>query len=302
MIYQDFDESLASAANALDLLDDAEVAAWDVWTDVQRAAALTQALAGRSVRVDALDLPATIIRVGGREITWLHQAYDTETIPLFPLPSHRVLPFDPVRLASLTAAYEHLYRNHPDAFDLVTTFSPVLVWAELRPEFKGKDVQITSSSFPAMPLVSFISDKALCHLPPTNVSERPDPRILAENLLHEAIHQRVNLTLLTRPIFREGFDAARAPKIPIAWRANSVARNQSWELDRTLHAICVYKGVVGYRERELRDAGLPADLQAFLGAAALAGSHALTYLVRHFSEHTAVLEAEGMRVFAAAAN
>ena len=145
-------------------------------------------------------------------------------------------------------------------------------------DFKGQDSQITSSSFPVLPLCVFISDKALHHIPPNSISQEPSYRFLAENLYHEAVHQAVNMNLLIHEIFIEDYDSAKSPKVEIPWRYNQVKRNQYWELDRTFHATVVYSQVIQYRLAQLNDLNLiPFEREAF-EEATKAGIEAATYL------------------------
>lgn len=235
----------------------------------------------------------TKLKVGSSEFIWVHGDLPAAIQESLPITSHRIAGFSKSRFEFLKAAYEHLRINHPGAFDLVANFSPVITWAELKPEFLGKDSLITSSSFPALPLVSWISDKALRHIPPNNISDQPEVHILAENIFHEAIHQRVNLTLLTREIFVDDFEASTAPKLPIAWRSNQSSRQQNWELDRVLHAIFVYSGLVEYRGTE-RSRGDHAAIQAgFLDRALSSGRDALNYLIRGLFSHGEWFTSEG---------
>jgi hypothetical protein len=211
-----------------------------------------------------------------------------------PFESHQVAEDAEAQLDCLHAAIERIARYHASLYSTFTTFVRNIVWMELVPGYKGKDTLITSVSFLTVPFSIFLSKKALLHIPPNTVMDRPSVRFLTENLVHEAIHQQVNVTLLERDILREDYSSITSPKIPITWRMNQgIVRNQSWEIDRTLHATAVYITLMTCRRTEL---GLLTedDFESHSFRQALcAGMSALDYLSAELLKHKAQFTALG---------
>lgn len=106
--------------------------------------------------------------------------------------------------------------------------------------------QITSATFPVFPFCSFFSERATFHLPPFYENKKNKKYILSENIYHEAIHQSVNLAILTGEILNPEFNYKTSNKINIPWR------NKFWELDRVLHATFVYGHLIQYRTDALK--------------------------------------------------
>lgn len=131
----------------------------------------------------------------------------------------------------------------------ITTFA-VLEWV---PSDSSDEPQLTSCSLPDVPLCAFLTERASRHIPPLTLAEAPSPRHTAENIYHEAVHQMVNVKLLTEGLLPEDYDAQTGPRVPIYWRADSIERNRQWELDRVLHAAAVYVHLLDWRARELAD-------------------------------------------------
>lgn len=124
---------------------------------------------------------------------------------------------------------------------------------------------LTSITIPTFPMASFFSANAQRHLAPAALTDAPDIAVLSENLLHESVHQNVNITILERDIFPDSFDPQTARKIEIPWRQTAKeTRNRFWEIDRCLHAFAVYVGVLPYRVAIAQDAGqTPSTKDAF---------------------------------------
>lgn len=115
---------------------------------------------------------------------------------------------------------------------------------------------VTSCSLPDFPLATFISSRAFVHIPPLSVGAW-STRHCAENLFHESVHQAVNHLLLTKPIFIDDYDSAISPRVEISWRATAQEeRNRAWEIDRVLHAACVYSHLLRWRAAELTSSAL----------------------------------------------
>lgn len=210
-----------------------------------------------------------------------------------PIQSHEIVKTTPKIENIVTTALQHLQKNHFYAYELIKEFVHSIVYVKLKTDFTGQDSQITSSSFPIMPLSIFISDKAGFHIPPNNISKDISHRFVAENIYHEAIHQVINMNILLFDIFNENFDSKYSPKIEIPWRYNQVKRNQYWELDRAYHATIVYSRVLRYRINELRDESLLAFEKNIFEGAVKSGVDAVTHLIKSLEQYKSYFSANG---------
>lgn len=142
--------------------------------------------------------------------------------------------------------------------------------------------QLTGLTVPPFPLTSFFSENALHHLAPAAISERRDIAILAENLLHESVHQRMNLTILERPVFRDSFDSAQAPRAAVPWHSDSAdERDRHWETDRCLHAFSVYVRLCTFRRYCVSNMSLHPETQRVFEQAIDQSRVPLSYLSSH---------------------
>lgn len=78
---------------------------------------------------------------------------------------------------------------------------------------------------------------ATIFLSPTPLS---GPWLAAEALLHEAAHKKLSDLVLTRPIFRTGFDSSTAPTVSALWNRDLSWNPAAWSADRALFAFHVY--------------------------------------------------------------
>ena len=62
----------------------------------------------------------------------------------------------------------------------------------------------------------------------------------AEALLHEAAHKKLSDLVLTRSVFREGFDSEQANVIRATWNRHLSWNSANWSTDRALFAFHVY--------------------------------------------------------------
>lgn len=199
------------------------------------------------------------------------------------LRGHRLAAEPTAAIDVLRKALE-LIAGRPNAIDLVHRFVTTFVWVEGLPD-RGSEPALTSCSLPDLPLAAFISNTALRHIPPTTVADVPSVRYLAENVYHEAVHQYVNYRILTEGLFVDHYDSRSSPKIPIAWRSRSVARNRAWELDRVLHAATVYAQLLDWRWHELATGTLTEDERTSISAAARDAVEASRFLAEALTQH-----------------
>jgi len=226
---------------------------------------------------------AEVVTVAGHDLAWI-TAMPRELWDELPLAGHEIAPPTDCRRTALGGAVEHLVDRHPHGAALFRTFVHGLVWVDLAEG--ANQTLLTSSSLPVLPYWVFVSRKSQRHIPPNTVAQTPSVRFLAENLYHEAIHQVVNINLLTADVFLPEFDSATAPRIEIPWRAaGGDVRNQFWELDRTLHAVTVYRHLLAFRAVELDDPALSPEERACFETAAAAGREAFEYLVGALRHH-----------------
>jgi hypothetical protein len=147
----------------------------------------------------------------------------------------------------LGSAFDLLASVDEDHFQSVANGIDTLIPVQLRKNCVVS-TPLTSITVPSFPLSSFFSRNALRHLAPSALTEKDSVAVLAENLLHESVHQRVNLTIIERSVMMDGFSSATSSKIEIPWRKTAAEeRNRAWELDRCLHAFAVYVGVFPFR-------------------------------------------------------
>jgi hypothetical protein len=245
------------------------------------------------------------VSVGDLSVLWLDEDPLDAVSPHLPLDDHRPLPHTAELRALLTGALAHLSTFAP-AKALFGEFVRVTSLVELKPEARGRSSLVTTSSFPVLPFCVFLSERSTRQLPPRAVGRTPSPRVFAENLYHEAIHQALNVHLLLNDILVPTYDSATSPKIDIYWREledfsgdESVpAGHQQWELDRVLHACVVYALVLEYRLRQLADPGLLPFERALFEEATRTSVEAVSYLSTAMNQQDGFLTPDGKRMTA----
>ncbi|AXE23540.1 hypothetical protein C0216_08755 [Streptomyces globosus] len=236
-------------------------------------------------------LGSDTVNVAGTAFDWFDGTLHEQLAREINLGNYDIAEHTVARRTALTRALERLASVHPDGFARVREFVRGLLWVSLKPD--AGISSLTSSSDPALPYVIVFSGKAQLHIPPNTVSTEPSPRFLAENILHEGVHQSVSFHVLTHQVFADGYSSQTSPKIEIAWRASQgVERNQFWEVDRTFHATCVYNQLLRFRRTELDRDDLTANERACFQAAYDEGMPAVRYLMgqlellgEHFTAH-----------------
>ena len=71
----------------------------------------------------------------------------------------------------------------------------------------------------------------------------------AEALLHEASHKKLSDIVLTRSVFRDGFDSEKANLIRALWNRDMSWNSANWSTDRALFAFHVYVHLALFFER-----------------------------------------------------
>ncbi|MGW5342889.1 hypothetical protein [Streptomyces sp. NPDC004050] len=223
-------------------------------------------------------LSSDSVDVAGARFDWFGAKLPEPIAREINLAGYEIVEHTNERREALTQALERLTSAHPEGFARVKEFVRGLLWVGLKTGVRISS--LTSSSDPALPYVIVFSEKARYHIPPNTVSREPSYLFLAENLLHEAVHQSVSFHVLQHQVFADGYSSKTSPKIEIAWRATQgVARNQFWEVDRAFHATCVYNQLLRFRQTELDCDDLTANERASFQAAYDEGMPAVRYLL-----------------------
>ncbi|MEU6755541.1 hypothetical protein [Streptomyces sp. NPDC046685] len=236
-------------------------------------------------------LASDLVHVSGTAFDWFDADLPAQIADEINLSNYEIVEHTVERHAALTQALERLAAVHPESFARVREFVRGFLWVGLKPGVRTSS--LTSSSDPALPYVIVFSEKARHHIPPNTVSDEPSHLFLAENLLHEAVHQSVSFHVLQHQVFADGYDSKTSPKIEIAWRATQgEARNQFWEVDRAFHATCVYNQLLRFRRTELDRDDLTSNERTHIQAAYDEGMPAVRYLMaqlelqaEHFTAH-----------------
>jgi hypothetical protein len=167
-----------------------------------------------------------------------------------PLKDHCLLAPETRDKDCFRAAFTYLDLYHPELGAQTRDFLQALALVDRPPNGASQETCLTSVSVPDLPFCSFFSRKALRHIAPHFVVHTPDISFLAENLYHESLHHRVSLNLLENDILQPDYHSRLSPKVAIPWREKALSNVHFWELDRVLHAFCVYVGLLPYRQRE----------------------------------------------------
>ncbi|MEU4953131.1 hypothetical protein [Streptomyces lavendulae] len=223
-------------------------------------------------------LASDLVHVASTAFDWFDSDLPRQIADEINLSNYEIVEHTVERHAALIQALERLATVHPDGFARVHEFVRGFLWVGLKPGVRTSS--LTSSSDPALPYVIVFSDKARHHIPPNTVSDEPSHLFLAENILHEGVHQSVSFHVLQHQVFADDYDSKTSPKIEIAWRATQgEARNQFWEVDRAFHATCVYNQLLRFRRAELDRDDLTASERASFQAAYNEGMPAVQYLM-----------------------
>jgi hypothetical protein len=212
-----------------------------------------------------------------------------------PFPLERCIDVLDEHLIYVQRGIEHLASAYPIGFDCFRRFVRLLTWLQPSPELTH-DPEITSASFPSLPLWIFFSNRATVHIAPSAIGTRPSPRFLADNFYHESVHQAVNGLLLFGDVLVDDYSSERSPRVKIPWRSSSDARNREWELDRVFHASMVYESILEYRNSEIADRTIEPWERHIFERSSAAAVDALAYLSAALMENRHLLTSEGCRV------
>jgi hypothetical protein len=204
-----------------------------------------------------------------------------------PLAGHRAATRVHALNAKTVKVLENLQDSDPGRSKQIEDWTSLIVWVERNPGSNA--TLLTSSTFPLLPHCTFLSQKALRHVPPNSVFSRDSNYALKENLFHEALHQELAAALLHRQILSEDYWADNSERVAVPWRG------ASWEPDRVLHAVYVYATLLPMRAEALATA---ADEQEskWLESALSEGRTALEYLLGRLLACKSLFSAEGEAV------
>lgn len=208
------------------------------------------------------------IEVEGLQI--LTRGFSERLFSALPLDGHT-----PLEAPGLTewirAAIKVLVEINPDALRFVQDWCSVVLWVAPTQEKPPKTV-LTSVAIPTLPHCTIISVKSLRHIPSRHVFEGASIYALAENLFHEALHQKLSASLIFEPSLMSGITSPTTPTIQIPWRKTK------WAIDRVLHATWVYSNLQILRDRALALPLLLRPEMNFVREARDESKHKLEYL------------------------
>ena len=124
---------------------------------------------------------------------------------------------------------------------------------------------------------TFLTPLALRYLPPHSVIEHGHPYPLAENLIHESIHQQLYEEFEQGEILSESARGESGPKIQIDWRSTV------WTLEKSFHACVVYRNAE--RLRKIANRYSDQEVGQSLSDATLSAKNAADTLSSQIKEH-----------------
>ncbi len=191
----------------------------------------------------------------------------------------------------VSSALNEMYTDDTTRAHYISEWTSLIIWVELEHSHNNSVDLLTSSSFPDLPHTTFVSDKAMRHIPPNIIFEEESTYPLKENLFHESLHQEMAALLLHEAILSPIYSAVTSKKIPVPWRGNA-----HWEPDRVLHAIFVYTHILPMRLEYLLKSTDPEERET-LGRAISEGIKALTYLSEKLTPYDYIFTNKGKQVF-----
>jgi hypothetical protein len=169
----------------------------------------------------------------------------------------------------------------------------MIVWLTVDKD-RPPETELTSVALPILPHCSFITNKAIRHIPPNIIIPAVNYYALQENLFHEATHQQLSATLIFEEILTT--DGPPPEVIEIPWRKTR------WPVDRALHAAWVYRKVSSMRKDEIeRGPEGGKAVEVVLSQALDEGERALIYLLKALEPHYGAFTSRGQEILEQAA-
>jgi hypothetical protein len=174
-------------------------------------------------------------------------------------------------------ALEELAIKDSARYAFIQSWCSMIVWL-MEDSDDPPETELTSVALPALPHCTFLTYKAIQHIPPKVIIPAITLYGLQENLFHESLHQQLSATLIFEDILTGSADMA--PPVPIPWRATV------WPVDRALHAAWVYGNVLGLRQAEIERGPEGGErVRQTLSRAYDEGRAALAHLVAALDKH-----------------
>lgn len=196
--------------------------------------------------------------------------FNSKLFTLLPLDGHVPLEV-PGMCDWLASAFETLQMLDEEAVDFVRQWCSMIMWVAPDSENPPETV-LTSVAIPALPHCIILSVKSLRHIPANHVYERASAYALAENIFHEALHQKLSASLMFGEGIMDDAESANIQSIHIPWR------NSSWKIDRVMHAAWVYTNLQKLRERALSQSNISESEFRFIRGAKLESQPKLIHL------------------------
>jgi hypothetical protein len=187
-------------------------------------------------------------------------------------------------LALIATALEGLATGPPALCETVSGFSPMLVWVQSRTSERG----LLSCAFPQFPGAVFFTDDALHYIPRSPIFPSASLYPLQENLYHEALHHRLAETLRVRKIVRIGAEGDTTQGVFVPWR------NETWTIERCLHAFVVYVSLAQLRHSALESDGCSQAEKSVLAPALHEALDSCRVLYRGLVDATSSLTRSGL--------
>jgi hypothetical protein len=232
--------------------------------------------ANASLNLAPLDSTASItICTGG---------FSAQLLTALPLAGHQLMVPSVDDMHYIEMALKFLAESH--CARTIKAFTSMIVWLQLD-ELAPPEVPLTSVAIPLFPHCTFLTRKALCHIPPVHVFDQPWEYALAENIYHESLHQQLTATMLQEDIFPPDYNAEMSLPIFIPWR------QQFWPVDRVLHAAHVYQGIIPLRSKHLTNSFLTKEQFGFLDSAVRSAESCLKHLKNCLFQNQQAFTADG---------
>lgn len=228
--------------------------------------------------------PKSRVQFGKSDLFVITSIDIQDLIKDIPLDGHYGLTNMPDYALDFTKKAALLFQNLEDSSyaEKIEDWTSLIVWLEC--DTSSGHTSLTSSTFPLLPHCTFVTAKALRHIPPLNIHDSNSIYCLAENIYHEALHQELSSTFLMSDYINPDYNAESCERIAVPWRG------QSWQPDRIVHAAYVYLHLVTLRKLAIHKEFDDTDFlkRAFSGACG-----ALSYLSSRLEDCEPLFSSEG---------